>query len=61
MFRVAPVAKAVVGALVAGLGVLAGVVQAHGGDFGALTVGDLVTVGVAVLTAAGVIHRTPNR
>ena len=61
MGRLAPVAKAVVGAFVAGAGVLVGVLQAHGGDFSALTVGDLVTVGVAVLTAAGVIHQTPNR
>ena len=54
------IAKAIVGALGAGLGALAMAIQAHGGDVGKLTAGDLIVILSVVLAAGGLVHQTPN-
>ena len=58
--KISSVAKAIVGALTAGLGALATAIQAHGGDVGKITLGDVIVVLSVTLAAGGLVHQTPN-
>ncbi len=58
--EIAPYAKAVAGAAVAGLTYLIGVIPASGG-FGDVTVAGWMGFAIAILASFGVVYQIPNR